>query len=55
MASSFPSVDLVPKKESNAFDFLQAHPEYDGRNVLIGILDTGIDPGASGIATMEDG
>ncbi len=36
-------------------DFLKEHPEYNGKNVVIGILDTGIDPGASGISVMEDG
>lgn len=54
-SSPFPSIDLVPKKETNTLDFLKDHPDYNGSNVLIGILDTGIDPGASGISKMEDG
>jgi tripeptidyl-peptidase-2 len=52
---SFPTEDLVPKKETNVWSFLQQNPQYDGRNVRIGILDTGIDPGASGLFNMADG
>lgn len=54
-SSAFPVVDLVPKKETETLEFLKQYPEYDGRNVLIGILDTGIDPGAVGIRYMADG
>ena len=45
----FPSIDLVPKQETNVWDFLKDHPTYNGSNVVIGILDTGIDPGATGL------
>ena len=44
----FPADALVPKAETNASAFLAEHPSYDGRHVTIGILDTGVDPGAAG-------
>jgi len=53
---SFPSIDLVPKKETNVLEFWNQYPiNYHGTNVVIGILDTGIDPGASGLVTLPDG
>ena len=53
--TTFPAIDLVPKKETGAYDFVSKYPEYNGKNVLIGILDTGIDPGASGMQFLPDG
>ncbi|MGH7628555.1 MAG: S8 family serine peptidase [Gemmatimonadales bacterium] len=35
--------------------FRQAHPTWDGRGVLIGILDTGIDPSVAGLGTAATG
>lgn len=54
-ANDFPAIDLVPKKETRAIDFLTQYPNYDGRGVRIGVLDTGISPGAHAVHNFADG
>ena len=45
----------MPLASTGVSDFLQSHPTFDGRGVLIAILDTGIDPGIPGLSRTSTG
>lgn len=45
----FPTGGLLPKDSTQALKFLEKHPNFDGRGIRVGILDTGVDPAARGL------
>ncbi|HWA59616.1 MAG TPA: S8 family serine peptidase [Gemmatimonadales bacterium] len=45
----------MPTRTTGVDRFLQAHPDWDGRGVLIGILDSGLDPTVPGLVTTTTG
>ncbi len=45
----------MPLKSTGVDAFLRVHPTFDGRGVLIAVLDGGIDAGIPGLATTSTG
>ncbi|HLB54928.1 MAG TPA: S8 family serine peptidase [Gemmatimonadales bacterium] len=45
----------MPLAATGIPQFLSAHPEWDGRGVLIGILDSGVDAGVAGLGSTSTG
>src|SRR6266850_3289497 len=48
-------VGLMPLHSAGVDEFRAKHPTYDGRGVLIGVLDTGVDPGVNGLIVTSTG
>jgi tripeptidyl-peptidase-2 len=46
---------FLPLSSTGVDQFRSHHPKYDGRGVIIGMLDSGIDPGVDGLRVTSDG
>ncbi|HEX7879747.1 MAG TPA: S8 family serine peptidase [Candidatus Eisenbacteria bacterium] len=54
-ASQSPTFSALPVEEIGAISFRRAHPGWDGRGVVVGVLDSGIDLGVAGLDRVPTG
>ncbi|RKZ12665.1 hypothetical protein DRQ53_14490, partial [bacterium] len=46
---------FLPIEDIGALEFLQEHPDYDGRGVIVAVFDTGVDMTIPGLGTTTQG
>ena len=46
---------FTPTMETQAGSFLAKNPTFDGRGIIVAVLDTGVDPASSGLLSCPDG
>lgn len=49
----FPVWGLLPKKETGVVSFINKNATYDGRDTVIAIFDSGVDPAAAGLTVKN--
>lgn len=52
--TEFPIRAVVPTEETQARSFREQNPTFDGRGILVAVLDTGVDPGAPGLQVRQN-
>eukprot|EP01083_Nonionella_stella_P094888 266343_1 len=45
----------MPKRLTQAFEFLEKYPEFDGTGIRVAVVDTGVDPSAEGLVVNPNG
>jgi hypothetical protein len=51
--TNFPVGGCLPKQPTGALQLQTKYPQYDGRQVIIAVIDTGIDPLANGLQVFS--
>jgi tripeptidyl-peptidase-2 len=53
--TSFPTEGILPKHDTQSIQFIEEFPQFDGRGVIVAVLDTGVDIGVQGLMTTSEG